>query len=178
MPWRWTWAPMVPTARNRRAVSGIRWCGCRDNPAHPAASVTKSFGLPSLPGPGLGLASSSGPVGGRSAGRSAGGPHPKPRVRDPERFLSEGSGRGGGHRLRGHGHKAVRLTPPRRLRPLAHGRGAADRSGLPASGCRTENQSFAGTPNPATASRGLPRVSAARRSRVFRYTARDDPLRC
>ena len=51
---REAWAPMVPTARNRRAVSGVRWCGCRDSPAHPAASVTESFGLPSLTGPGSG----------------------------------------------------------------------------------------------------------------------------
>jgi hypothetical protein len=74
-------------------------------------------------------ASSSGPVGGRSAGRSAGGPHPKSRAR-PGTF-SDGRL---GTRVRyrhpgGTGTRTVRLTPPRQLpRPL----GCPDRRGCPA----------------------------------------------
>ena len=58
-------------------------------------------------------------------------------------------------------------SPRCRLRPLAHGRGGADR---PAPGSRTDTQCFTGTPDPAPASRGPRRVSGGRRDRVFRYT--------
>jgi hypothetical protein len=160
----------VPPARSKTTRARTA-AGTRGRPRRRRSTLARAS--PARPGPDPVAAQL--PPGGRFAGRFAGGSHPKPRARNPERSWTGGGGTGdAGIGSGGTGTRAVRLTP---LRPLSHGFDFADWSGRPAFGYRTENQSFAGAANPAPAGRGWPRVSARLGEKVFRYTLRGDPLR-